>query len=117
MRAALKEIDGITVDFFYPQTFTTLQEKPAVSYREIANLPKEYADDEEYTSEISIQIDIYAISTAVAGKVAKQISSKLKKLDYKRDNSYDLPDPSGYAHKTMRFTKIVSEETEDEERN
>lgn len=115
MRAALKEIDGISVDYFYPKTFANIQEKAAVSYREIANLPREYADDEEYTSEISVQIDVYAISTAIAGKVAKQISSKLKKLDYKRDNSYDLPDPSGYAHKTMRFTKIVQEE--DEERN
>ncbi|MDR0979505.1 MAG: hypothetical protein LBL91_06300 [Lachnospiraceae bacterium] len=100
----LKEITGVTVSYFYPQDWTGL---PAISYYELDNSEADSADDDEYTSNIAIQVDIWAKSSSVCSSNAIQANTKMRELGFKRTLSLDLfENDTGIHHKTMRFEKI-----------
>lgn len=103
----LEEISGVEVSYFYPQEWTNLEKRPAISYYEMDNSVASKADDEEYSSNIAIQIDIWAKSPSQCSKVAIDVNSKMEELEFERTLTVDLYEQeTKIYHKTMRFEKI-----------
>lgn len=99
----LEEISNTEVFYFYPQNWTNL---PAISYYEMDNSTASKADDEEYSSNIAIQIDIWAKSSSECSKIAIQVNEKMQELEFERTLALDLfEDATKIYHKTMRFEK------------
>lgn len=99
----LKEISDVEVSYFYPQDWAKL---PAISYYEMDNSIASKADDEEYSSNIAIQIDIWAKSSSQCSKLAIQVNEKMEDLEFERTLAVDLfEQDTNIYHKTMRFEK------------
>ncbi len=99
----LEEISDVEVSYFYPQNWAKL---PAISYYEMDNSVASKADDEEYSSNIAIQIDIWAKSSSECSKFAVQINEKMEDLEFERTLALDLfEQETKIYHKTMRFEK------------
>lgn len=102
----LKEISDVEVSYFYPQKWSNLKEIPAISYYEMDNSMSSKADDEEYSSNIAIQIDIWAKSSSKCSKLAIQVNEKMNELEFERTLAVDLfEQETKIYHKTMRFEK------------
>ena len=102
----LEEISNVEVFYFYPQKWNNLENKPAISYYEMDNSMSSKADDEEYSSNIAIQIDIWAKSSSKCSKLAIEVNSKMEELEFERTLAVDLfEEETKIYHKTMRFEK------------
>ena len=102
----LEEISNVEVSYFYPQEWSNLSEKSAISYYEMDNSISSKADDEEYSSNIAIQIDIWAKSPSQCSKLAIEVNRKMAELDFERTLALDLfEQETKIYHKTMRFEK------------
>lgn len=102
----LEEISEVEVSYFYPQKWTNLEKKPAISYYEMDNSMSCKADDEEYSSNIAIQIDIWAKTSSKCSKLAIEVNSKMEELDFERTLALDLfEEETKIYHKTIRFEK------------
>ena len=102
----LQEISNVEVSYFYPQKWTNLDSKPAISYYEMDNSMSSKADDEEYSSSIAIQIDIWAKSSSKCSSLAIEVNTKMEELDLERTLATDLYEQeTNIYHKTMRFEK------------
>lgn len=103
----LKEILDVEVSYFYPQKWSNLDKKPAISYYEIDNSVSSKADDEEYSSNIAIQIDIWAKNPSRCSEIAIKVNEKMEELEFERTLAVDLfEQETNIYHKTMRFEKI-----------
>lgn len=102
----LQEISDVEVSYFYPQQWNNLDKKPAISYYEIDNSMSSRADDEEYSSNIAIQIDIWAKSPSKCSELAIKVNDKMEDLEFERTLATDLfEQETKIYHKTMRFEK------------
>lgn len=102
----LEEISDVEVSYFYPQKWTNLEKKPAISYYEMDNSMSSKADDEEYSSNIAIQVDIWAKTPSKCSKLAIDVNTKMEDLDFERTLALDLfEQETKIYHKTMRFEK------------
>ena len=100
----LKEISDVEVSYFYPQNWAKL---PAISYYEMDNSVASKAEDEEYSSNISIQIDIWAKSSSKCSELAILVNEKMEDLEFERRLALDLfENETKIYHKTMRFEKV-----------
>lgn len=100
----LKEISGVEVSFFYPQDWS--EGKKLISYYELDNSEASQGDDEEYSSNIAIQIDVWCDSSSEVSKLAMEVNKKMKELDFTRTLAFDLYEEGAKKHrKTMRFEK------------
>lgn len=101
----LEEISNVEVYFFYPEEWT--KGKRLISYYELDNSDSESADDEDYSSNIAIQIDIWCDSSSECSKLAIEVDKKMKELEFRRTLALDLYEKDALKHhKTMRFEKI-----------
>lgn len=102
----LEEISDVEVFYFYPQKWTNLEKKPAISYYEMDNSISSKADDNEYSSNIAIQVDIWAKSSGKCSSLASEVNSKMEELGFERTLAVDLCEKeTNIYHKTMRFEK------------
>lgn len=102
----LKEISNVEVSYFYPQKWSELDKKTAISYYEMDNSMSSKADDEEYSSNISIQVDIWAKSSSKCSELAIKVNEKMVELEFERTLAMDLfEQETGIYRKTMRFEK------------
>lgn len=102
----LEEISNVEVSYFYPQKWSELDKKPAISYYEMDNSMSSKADDDEYSSNISIQVDIWAKSSSKCSKLAIEVNEKMEDLEFERTLAMDLfEQETKIYHKTMRFEK------------
>lgn len=100
----LQEISDVEVSYFYPEKWT--KGKKLISYYELDNSEAEDADDEEYSSNIAMQIDIWCDAPSECSKLAIKVNEKMKELGFKRTLSLDLYEDGAIKHhKTMRFEK------------
>lgn len=103
----LQEILDVEVSYYYPQKWSNLDKKPAISYYEMDNSVSSRADDEEYSSNIAIQVDIWAKSSSKCSKLAIEVNDKMEELEFERTLATDLYEQeTKIYHKTMRFEKI-----------
>lgn len=103
----LSSIPDAAVSYFYPQSFATL---PAISYYELSNVVKTKADGVEYSSDIQIQIDIYAKTPAEASELAGAVDALMAGKGFTRSLAMDLIDKTMH-HKTMRYRGVVCNTT------
>lgn len=100
----LEEISSVEISYFYPQKWA--KGKKLISYYELDNSEASEADDEEYSSNIAIQVDIWCDSPSECSKLAIEVNKKMKELDFKRTLALDLYENGAIKHhKTMRFEK------------
>lgn len=103
----LEEISEVEVSYFYPQKWSNLDKVPVISYYEMDNSICSKADDEEYSSNIAIQIDIWAKAPSKCSKLAIEVNEKMEDLEFERTLAIDLfEQETKIYHKTMRFEKI-----------
>lgn len=105
----LKEISDVEVSYFYPQNWSKL---PAISYYEMDNSVASRADDEEYSSNIAVQIDIWAKTPSKCSNLAIQVNKKMEELGFIRTLAVDLfEQETKIYHKSNRFEKeeIINE--------
>ena len=101
----LKEISDVEVSFFYPKKW--VKEAKLLSYYELDNSEASNADDEEYSSNIAIQIDVWCDTPNECSQLAIEVNKKMKDLDFHRTLCLDLYEEDAIKHhKTMRFEKI-----------
>jgi hypothetical protein len=100
----LEEISNVEVSYFYPENWT--KGKKIISYYELDNSEADNADDEEYSSNIAIQIDVWCDTPSECSKLAIEVNKKMKELEFKRTLCLDLHEEGAVKHhKTMRFEK------------
>lgn len=100
----LKEISNVEVSYFYPEKW--VKEKRLISYYELDNSEASGADDEEYSSNIAIQVDIWCDMPSECSKLAIEVNKKMKELEFTRTLALDLYEQGAMKHhKTMRFEK------------
>lgn len=108
----LKEISNVEVSYFYPENW--VKGKKLISYYELDNSEAERADDEEYSSNIAIQIDIWCDLPSECSNLAIKVNKKMQELDFRRTLALDLHEDGAIKHhKTMRFEKVQIIETEE----
>jgi len=102
----LKEISNVEVSYFYPEKWINLDKKPAISYYEMDNSVSSKADDEEYSSNIAIQVDTWCDMPSECSKLAIEVNKKMRELGFSRTLALDLYEQGAMKHhKTMRFEK------------
>lgn len=102
----LEEISDVEVSYFYPEKWTNINKKPDISYYEMDNSVSSKADDEEYSSNIAVQVDIWTKSSSKCSKLAIEVNSKMEDLEFERTLAVDLfEQDTKIYHKSMRFEK------------
>lgn len=100
----LEETSADDVFFFYPNKW--VKGKKLLSYYELDNSEASGADDEEYSSNIAIQVDIWCDTASQCSKLAIEVNTKMRELGFHRTLCLDLHEEGAIKyHKTMRFEK------------
>lgn len=101
----LKTTSADDVVYFYPDKWE--KKKKIISYYELDNSEAEVADDEEYSSNIAIQVDIWCDTPSQCSSLAIEVNTVMQELGFKRTLALDLFEAGAIKHhKTMRFEKI-----------
>ena len=101
---SLIETSADDVSYFYPETW--VKSKKIISYYELDNSEADSADDEEYSSNIAIQIDIWCDKPSECSSLAIEVNKKMKVMGFRRTLCLDLHEENAIKHhKTMRFEK------------
>ena len=102
---ALESVEGFK-DVFqsFPDAFKKL---PVASFYEAYNAPQSSADDDEYLSEITVVVDVWAKTSGETSALAVETNDAMKRVGFVREFASDINDPeSDIRHKTMRFRLI-----------
>ena len=100
----LEEISDVEVSYFYPEKW--VKGKKLISYYELDNSEAENADDEEYSSNIAIQVDIWCDTPSECSSLAIEVNKKMRDMGFHRTLCLDLREEGAVKHhKTMRFEK------------
>jgi putative NIF3 family GTP cyclohydrolase 1 type 2 len=78
---------------------------PRITFLEFANVGAVYADDDEYVSEISIQIDVWTQAASTTA-IAQRVDVVMKSMGFLRTESQDLYEDDSdiqIFHKAMRY--------------
>lgn len=101
---SLTETSADDVSYFYPETW--VKGKKLISYYELDNSEAENADDEEYSSNITIQVDIWCDTPSECSSLAIEVNKKMRDMGFHRTLCLDLREEGAVKHhKTMRFEK------------
>lgn len=101
---ALKTTSADDVVYFYPEKW--IKGQKLISYYELDNSEASNADDEEYSSNIAIQIDIWCDAPSQCSQLAIEVNSVMKGLGFSRTLCLDLYQQESIKHhKTMRYEK------------
>lgn len=75
---------------------------PYITYQEIDNTDDEYYDNEAYSSEIYLIIDIWSQGSTT--KIAQEVDKTMKLLGFKRTGAADLyHESTDTFHKNMKY--------------
>ncbi len=101
----LSRISGVKINYYYPRSFNEL---PVITYYELSNSPEVFADDLEYSSNIAIQVDVWALNVGDMTDIAIKVSEIMVADGFKRAFAAEFFESgTGIHHKTMRFEKMV----------
>lgn len=81
---------------------------PRITFFEVDNRDRDFADDRSIASLVVVQIDVWSKgSTSV---IAGQVDKTMKSLGFTRSSAPDfLEDDTGVYHKAMRFRTVLQE--------
>ena len=85
-------------------------EFPAIQYTEEANNVVTKTDNKEQHAQLRYRIDIW--SNGSTSNLALQVDEALTPLGLTRTQCEDVPDPSNYRHKQMRYEGVIDVNTE-----
>ncbi|MFT9848516.1 DUF3168 domain-containing protein [Aneurinibacillus sp. REN35] len=95
----------------YQLTAPNPNEFPRITFFEMNNIDDRFADDQAFSSEIRVQIDVW--SKKSTSDIASEVDKTMKAIDFKRTASADLyEDDTQVFHKGMRYktNRIIEEE-------
>jgi len=81
-------------------------EFPRITFLEFANVGAVYADDDEFISEVQMQIDIWT-QAASTSAIAQRVDVVMKSIGFLRTEAQDLYEDDSDVqifHKAMRYT-------------
>lgn len=106
LRDILKQIDGVSVCFAYPDNFNKL---PAIAYYTLTDKGSMSYDNTVVTNDTTVQIDIYADYPQTCFELSERVYKLLTDNEYYHEMTMDVPNPDDKSikHRTMRFTKVV----------
>lgn len=79
---------------------------PYVTFMELTNFDKDYADDQAFTSEIHYQVDVWSKSDT--GPSTIEVNKTMEGLGFVRTSAIDRYDTVGKLyHKVLRYKTIV----------
>ena len=91
----------------FPSNWTQL---PAIQYVEEDNSVAEWTDDKEQKARVRYRIDIWHNENT--SKTALAVDAAIAQLGLRRTACSDVPDPSGWKHKMMRYEGIIDMEND-----
>jgi hypothetical protein len=81
------------------------EEFPRITFFELTNFDRDFADDTAISSEIHVQIDIW--SKESTSPIALEVDKTMKSMGYQRNSSHDFyEDDTQVFHKAMRYSTI-----------
>ncbi|URN96914.1 MAG: DUF3168 domain-containing protein [Candidatus Pristimantibacillus lignocellulolyticus] len=81
---------------------------PRITFFEVINEDSEFADDEAYASDISIQIDVW--SKASTSAISKEVDRVMKAQGWSRTTGADLyEEDTKIFHKALRYRASFEE--------
>ncbi|BAU27632.1 uncharacterized protein DUF3168 [Aneurinibacillus soli] len=94
----------------YPLKAPRPNEFPRITFFELNNADDQYADDAAISSEIRVQIDVWAKTPS--SEVSQEVARTMKELGFQRYSAQDLyEEDTEIFHKGMRYkTTVVHEE-------
>lgn len=78
---------------------------PRITFFELANIGAVYADDDEYLSEVTVQVDVWTQAASTTA-IAQRVDVVMKSLGFLRTESEDLYEDDSdiqIFHKAMRY--------------
>lgn len=100
----LQEISDIEVSYFYPKEL--IKGKKLISYYELDNSEATTVDNEEYSSNITMQVDVWCDTPEECSELAIKVNNKMKDIGFHRIKCLDLYEEGAIKHqKTMCFKK------------
>ena len=100
----LEEISNIEVSYYYPEKW--VKGINMITYYELDNSESQRADDDEYSSNIAFQVDVWCDTSSECSKLAIEVNKKMQELGFRRTMAHDLREDGAMKHhKTMRFEK------------
>jgi len=85
------------------------KEFPRVTFFEYANVGAVYADDDEYTSEVSMQVDVWTQGASTSA-IAQRVDVVMRSIYFFRIESQDLYEDDSDVqifHKVLRYAAIL----------
>lgn len=78
---------------------------PCISYLELNNIPSTDADDDEYTSDIEMSVDIWGdTGPEELSEIMLRVDNELKAIGGRRTYCTDIPQDADHVyHKNMRY--------------
>ena len=99
---------GAQVYYYYPAAWTRL---PVISWRESGNRCFRQADGQEYLSELTYAVDIWAASPEAARDLAETVDQRMLAARFRRELSADLFETlTRYHHRSLRYRCIADAE-------
>jgi hypothetical protein len=96
----LKELGLEALWQLRPSTF------PSLTFSFIAENGQDFADDEEITTTVTLQVDVW--SKGDYTEIVKQVKSKLEEINFYRIAEYDdFEEDTQIYHKILRFNKLI----------
>lgn len=93
-----------TVVYMYPNDFNAL---PVVTYQEANNMNADFYDDQPFSDEISVQIDVWANVSTTA--LSQLVDTAMKNNLFARDFAGDVPEPdTKIFHKVLKYRRKLT---------
>lgn len=103
VKEALKQIPNSQTFFVYPAAWPE-QPIAVITYSCLNDVAGAYADDREYTTDITVKIDVWHDNPDTVHEVSKEVIRQMRGIGYERKFVCDLYErETGLHHKTMRF--------------
>lgn len=94
--------DSIGQTAVYQQVAPEALVFPRITFFELSNVDSVYMDDDVFSSEISVQIDIWSKGNTSA--IATEVDNTMRSIGWKRFGSQDLyEDDTQIFHKALRY--------------
>lgn len=103
IKTQLEQIPNSEVFFSYPEHWP---KKPiaVITYAGLNNVPGEIANDEEYTTAITVKLDVWHRDPDTVNEISKDVIRRMYGIGYERQFVCDFFErESGLHHKSMRF--------------
>lgn len=101
--SVLRTIPNATACFNYPAEWP---KGTVITYAGLDDTPGTNADDDEYTTNITVKVDVWDFNPVTVKDIVEQVKQKMKSVGFVRTFCYDMFETSSRLHHTtMRYRR------------